>query len=265
MDSNTYDKYLFNSLTSTKHIKEKTVYYDKEYLKQLLISLADNDCVDKYLIELSKNSKGTKMCSVGSSSRLCYLSAITKRIDIDELEKTDLYNDCCFPHYDGYNKTTNTFYEFKCHELCSEKHSKKLSNKYANLLNQYFGISVSKPLTELVFQDFGDFGNYNNKSIFDINFDFKQFLCHVLGILGQIDNPKKPTLEYVWIIPSKQDENDLQEFIEKVEEEIRFMFKCFSEIKINYRGSKRDIGTIVNFELTKIDIATIKDPFLENL
>ena len=180
MKSEAYDKLLLETI-GNNHIKNGTVYYDNTYYIQLVKKLAEDGILNKYCGELSSNSQGVKMCSIASSSRFCYLLSKGKYKEIDEYEKTDIKNGCCRPHYDGYSAKNHTFFEFKCHELCNESHH-TLSDSYKPLLKNIFGID-SNDLTTLKFSDFALLIE-GNPSIYRINFDFKQFICHILGILS---------------------------------------------------------------------------------
>ena len=264
MESFKYDQLLLSSIENQKFIKENTVYYNDYYLRELVISMLDNNCLSNYVGELSTNSQGIKMCSIGSSSRLCYLASFVKYTGIKEHEKTDIKNGCCRPHYDGYDPAANIFYEFKCHELCDGCSHYKLTDSYIPLLMEYF--DISKNPKDLIFSDFGDFREeYNDKSIYKINFDFKQFLCHVFGLFKVASLNKLTTLKYVWVTPRLSLSEELQNFVNKIEAEIKHVFKCFSVKEINFNGKKITISKIIDFKLEVIEISDVEDFILKGL
>lgn len=269
MKSNDYDQYLKGSLLKTseseKYLKPGTVYYNGKYLKKLLSSLVDNKCLNKYLNELSENSQGVKMCSIGSSSRLCYLASFSERFHFNEYEKTDIKNDCCRPHYDGYDENSHTFYEFKCHELCDGYSHYKLSDSYKGLLKSYYGIEDAKP-SDLKFSHFGISNNkFKDKSIYKINFDFKQFLCHVFGILASTSRENKASLKYVWVVPSLS-YSEVSNFVANIKEEINELFECFKKTEINFDDQRLAIEDLIDIRPIEIvEITEIKDFLLESL
>ena len=264
MNSKEYDQFILE-IIGNKHIKEGTVYYDKDYLLSLVISLVNDDLLGKYAGELMENSQGIKMCSIASSSRLCYLASKELYKDIKEVEKTDIKNGCCHPHYDGYTSSLNAFifYEFKCHELCDGASHAKLSKSYMPLLKEYFDIEIDN-LAFLKFSDFG-FDYNNNGTIYDINFDTKQFICHILGILSQATQENKALLKYVWIIPGYGINPDLDRFIERIKEQIKIVFDGFSLTKVKYNGNILNLSDLIVFDLDVVPITNIKDFILESI
>ena len=261
MDSSKYDNYLLKIL-GDKHIKKGTVYYDNEYLLELLKNLIKDDLFGVYHGELSTNSKGVKMTSIGSSSRFCYLASKGLYADITEHEKTDVKNDCCHPHYDGYARSTNTFYEFKCHELCDNSTHSKLSESYVPLLHQYFTIDTHPH--KLRFSDFG-IEYKDNPSIYNINFDVKQFICHILGILTVATPDNRAALKYVWVIPGKNINKELDDFIHDVEKQIKGVFDGFNKVEVKVLGNKYLLEELIKFELDVVEAKTINDFVLNNI
>ncbi len=261
MESNRYDRLMLDYLGDA-HIETGTVYYDAAYFRALVLRLLDDKVLSKYANELKANSQGPKMCSIASSARLCYLASKTVYPGISEHEKTDVKNGICHPHYDGYDGKDNVFYEFKCHELCSTSHD-KLTKSYAPLLKEVYGIEAKDP-ADLTFADFGI--KSVKGSIYKINFDFKQFLCHVFGILSIIrEGTKKPRLQYVWVVPKKSKDEELQAFIEEMKEMIGGIFAEFGEIMVSHEGRKRKIGDLVDFGLDVLDAKEIDDFLLKSI
>ena len=262
MDSSKFDRLMLDTIGKT-HIKGQTVYYDEEYYLNLVKHLAKDYVLNKYCAELTTNSQGVKMCSIASSSRFCYLSSKDLFDDIDELEKTNIKNGCCRPHYDGYSEKNRVFYEFKSHEFCTKSHS-SLSTSYIDLLKDIFGIHTKTP-SELRFSDF-KMSIENDPSIYKLNFDFKQFLCHVFGLLSIVTKDQKATLKYVWIVPDLPNNEELNSFVNMIRhEQIDKIFNQFSNLTINHKDEKVKIKDLICFEFELVPAWKIKDPILEEL
>jgi len=221
------------------------------------------------LKEVIKNDplKRIKMCSIASSSRFCYLASKTL-FKITKVEVTDLVNECCKPHYDGWSaydpgdKRKNVYYEFKCHEFCSTSHD-ELSNSYKSLLKKHFNIEV-EDTRELKFSDFG-LAIPNDPYINKINFDFKQFLCHILGLLTIATKNDKPTLHYVWVVPYCPDSKELDDFIDLVDGQIDSIFDQMSDVDISTDSEKGKLGEFIHFSCEIIPANSIDDFVLENI
>lgn len=262
MNKNEYDKLLLEQI-GDKYIKPGTVYYDIEYFRSLYISLFKDNLTSRYKLELEENSQGVKMCSIGSSSRFCYLASKGKYKYIHDLEKHDLVYGCCRPHYDGYSLYNNTFYEFKCHELCYKSH-RGFVKSYIPLLKEVFNID-SNDLSSLRFSDFG-IKMDGDPIITKINFDFKQLVCHVLGLLSHVEKTKKGTrLLYFWVTPSTEGNDELAKFIEKVSKQMDTIFTQFVELEINAYGKKQKIKDIIELGYQIINAKDIRDVILEKI
>lgn len=261
MDSNQYDKLMVETLGSN-HIKSGTVYYDDAYEKGLIKCLMEYGLSKKYEGELTKNSQGTKMCSIASSSRFCFLASKTIMKEIDEHEKVDVKNGCCHPHYDGYSSKNNTYYEFKCHEFCSESHD-ELSNSYKPLLLKHFGIAIDDT-TKLRFSDF-HINLEGNPLINKTNFDFKQLICHILGLLSVTTKANKPRLQYVWIVPSQNDSKELNAFISMVETQVKSIFEQISKINVSTQNEKGLLCDFISFGFDIIPATDIEDFVLKSI
>mgnify|MGYP006873029024 CR=1 FL=1 len=226
MNSSHYDRLMVETLGNT-HLKPSSVYYDEAYEKALFAQLGKDSLLKTFEKELKRNSQGVKMCSIASSSRLGYLAS-KKLYPLTHYEKNDLRLGCCAPNYDGYDANKEIFYEFKCHEFCKQTHGDRLTNSYIPLLEQVYGIKNSDPKS-LRFSDFkmevdGD------PSIYEINFDFKQFLCHIFGILSldQRTLRLKPTLKYVIFVPKSPFDEELRLFITEIlRDQIQSLFRQF--------------------------------------
>ena len=266
MESSLYDELMIKTLGNA-HIKDGTVYYDDDYEKALINKLNEYGLFKQYQNELNKNSKGTKMCSIASSSRLCFLASKTIIKEIDEHEKTDIRNGCCNPHFDGFDSKNNVFFEFKCHEFCeidgNINHTKITSKRYIPLLKSIFNVDCEDP-SKLKFSDFGLLID-GDPLITKINFDFKQFLCHIIGLLSIAKKDNKPTLNYVWITPYQPDNKELNDFIEFMENQIDDIFAKTSELEVNTANGKGKIKDFIDFTCDIIPADDIDDFVLESI
>ena len=266
MNSAQFDNLMIQCLGDF-HIKRGTVYYDDEYLQSLRAHLEKDNLLEAYKNELAEVVKNdplgrTKMCSIASSSRLCYLASKTILTEIDGHEKTDTRNGCCNPHFDAYNSESFTFYEFKCHEFCQESHD-ALVNSYKPLLESLFGIK-REDTADLRLMDFG-VEMTGNPLINRIRFDFKQFICHIIGLLSIASKNHKPILQYVWVIPDVPVDNDLQRFVSDMESQIRSVFSQIGTLKTNTGKEKGFLKEFVSFELKVIPATNIPDFVLADI
>ena len=262
MKSNKYDQLMIKTLGDS-HIKKGTVYYDGDYENALKKELKKYGLLEKYKGELTQNSKGTKMCSIASSSRLCFLASRSIIRGKVELERTDIKNGCCNPHFDAYSNYGNEFFEFKCHELCSEKHSKLTSMKYIPLLKEVFGIECSDP-KELKFSDFG-LRIDNDPYINEINFDFKQFICHIFGLLSIAKKTKKTKLTYIWITPYDPKNTELNDFIDFINNQIDNVFEQVSELTVHTKSESGKLREFIEFNCEIVSADDIPDFVLESI
>lgn len=261
MESKIYDQYILKTV-GNKHIKKESVYYDTEYENALRKELEERGLTETFVKELTYNSEGLKMCSIASSARIGYLSSKSVFKSISHFEKTDIKNGCCVPNYDGYDELNNVFFEFKCHEICSTSHD-VLSKSYKSLLKSIYKIDIDDP-KDLRFSHFGirvDGDPLINK----INFDFKQFLCHMFGLLTKnaIKNNKKPTLHYVVFIPDYLDE-EITKFLNEIEELIVNVINQYWDLNVTTEIGNGKVKDFVNFKFEMVKVSSIKDTILES-
>lgn len=215
-----FDLLILNSINN-KHIIPGTVYYDNSYLEKLEYELQKRKLLEKFKKrELQGKNGKIKMCSVASSSRLCFLYFANKENITFEYElKTGTRGKA---QLDAVYKD-DIFYECKCHEIFDDHDY--LKPAYKNNLKKYFDISLSntnKDYCELFLQDF-KISYPEKKSIYDLHFDFKQFLCHLFGLA----NHNGGTLQYIFFTPSKQtiDKNiKCQKLYEELDKEIKMIW-----------------------------------------
>ena len=250
----------------SKYFEDNGVYFNNEYRDKLCADLKANGCFNNFNNEVNKyyepdNKKKCKMCSIASSSRLCYLHFRgNKKIQFEEIIRN---GDVCKPHLDAYDKEKNIYYECKCHEIVGH-HSVNLSSQYKDLLENLFhitGLIEEKGYFKLNYEMFGIKG-------FKIKcgkyFDFKQFVCHIIGVMNR-QNDKKPTLKYLFFKP------DI-ECIERCEQlkswKVEFdiietkLFKKLKEIPVFKNGKQEQLQDVVNIEQEPICVSKIVDPFI---
>ena len=214
-----FDLLILNSINND-HIIPKTVYYDNFYLTELKNELQKRQLLEKFeKRELQGKNGKIKMCSAASSSRLCFLYFADKENITMEYElKTGTRGKA---QLDAAYKD-EVFYECKCHEIF-DKHD-YLRPAYKRNLKKYFGINTNtnKDYCELFLQDF--MISYPiKKSIYDLHFDMKQFLCHLFGLA----NHNGGTLQYIFFTPNKKmiDNNiECKKLYEKLNEEIEMIW-----------------------------------------
>lgn len=185
----------------------------------------------------NKNGKYTppKMAHVASSSRFCYLALRDGAEAIGGSDKVVFEKSCPInglsgfpPQLDAYsfnkNLNQNIYVEAKCHEIFDEKITEMRASykEYISDTSKKLGFNVP---VNLVVKKNGYFNIPYTEFGFDrelYRFDFKQFLCHLLGIAS---NEKPATLVYLFFKPIYAEK---QESIDKVfgelKEEIKNVF-----------------------------------------
>ena len=243
------------------------VYYDENYKLSLIKSMTDEE-KKRFKGEYEKDygDNRWKMCSVASSSRLCYLyfKYNNKKYENPEFEVV-LHNNGCNPHLDAL--VDGCYCECKCHEIVGH-HSVYMSKKtYESLLKQIFNVDL-KPDDihgDNIKLRFNMFKGLDVKKEYTCGkyFDFKQFICHIIGILGI----EKPTtyvgLQYVFFVPD-DDQIEKQKLIgwrNSFEEMIAHLFPKLRNIKLS---SGATIGSCIDIKDPKfIKVSSLVDPFRE--
>lgn len=256
-----FDKLILESINkSNTHIKPKTFYYDDYYYKQLIFELKSRKLYESYVKrELKETSKGSgkiKMCSVASSSRLCFLYFIKdNEVTMEDSLNTGTNGNAQLDAAKG-----TFFYECKCHEIFDNHNTDKnhLRISYKKNLKKYFGITYQEKDEDYCALTLCDFGISEDKSIYDLHFDMKQLLCHLFGIARNGGG----TLQYIFFTPKK-------ELIEN-NEFCRNMYKEL-EKEINQIWHCEKITTMINNFKIKlphpqmIDVSSIEDVVLKNM
>ena len=175
-----------------------------------------------------------KMACVASSSRFCYLalkdgSNAINATGIPEFEKKcPISNINGYPpHLDAYFRNENIYVEAKCHEIFDDhKHELKISywdNIYDCRGKDIKTFALPKPKTkpmghfDIPFKSFG----YEKTPR---RFDFKQFLCHLLGISCNTSN-RPATLVYLFFKPQNEEhQTRIDAIFDELISEIRIAF-----------------------------------------
>lgn len=264
--SKRYDELIKQSVKN-EHMLADGLYYDERYAKELCKEMEDKEVFDAFgTLEFKEISKGKiKICAVASSSRIGFLYGMGN--GIKGFEKKDVRNGICRPHYDNYDEKTNTFYEYKCHEFASDRleHNCIINNPegYKKLLSSHFFMGEDDIDCRDLFKSFG-----LEPCMF---FDFKQFLCHVLGILSVASREVPAKLHYVMFVPKESilDEpanREIADWKEKLETNIKYIFEEMGEKKV--RTCDGECGLFKDFiELNFMyqDVSEIKDFIYEKL
>lgn len=249
--SKAYDLAIKETINPSSDLLEEEdgVYFNDKYRKSLLQEILKKGFNNEFRNEYNKyydkeNKKKCKMCSIASSSRLCFLKF--KDIQGIAFEKIIDNKNVCKPHLDAFDKNTNTYYECKCHEIVATL-SVELSPKYAPLLREIFSLTKDqlnkKGKIELDYKDFGinfplKCGKY---------FDFKQFICHIIGLITLPDGPK-PTLQYVFFKPDEKYMNEptLKRWNNEFLQVETKLFELLRNIIVYKNGKKELLKDIVN-------------------
>ncbi len=248
-----------------KHMLCGYPYYDDTYRKLLEKKLEDLKLTKPFELEFRDLKKNRiKMCAVASSSRLGFLHGVNN--NIINFEKTDIKNGICKPHYDNYDPTTRTFYEYKCHEFCKDITTHNAISRgtegYKKLIEQTFVWADGDDIdVEDLFCTFG----IENKCMF---FDFKQLLCHILGILSIATKDKPVELKYIMFVPKadilKDEKNkDILDWLDKLQDQIESIMCEMGEKKIKSKDVLLKDCIKLSFEYC--DVSTVKDFIYEQL
>lgn len=242
--------------------------------------LIANEIVDKY----KKGSMGReistgKFYSVASSSRLTVSSFCTQQDGI--IKKTDNIGGVTIsnlefevglqipgvsePQMDATFNASSDYYciEVKCHEIfdTSGHSTVELSTAYLGLMKELLGIdanankwgtAIVKKGVKVIGKDGKplspeDFGLPKSKH----HFDFKQFLCHLMGILSSEQYKNGQHINFFYIFYKA---DHCPEVYEELEAEMENIANRFSKIL----GDKITFGCIYN---TKFDTLTSITPY----
>ncbi|MBR5032439.1 MAG: hypothetical protein IKX70_02065 [Treponema sp.] len=254
-----FDKLILGSVNNN-HIIKNTVFYDNSYKKQLCAELKKRHLFEKYskreLQEVTKGSGLIKMCSVASSSRLCFIYfAEDNNLEMEQSLNTGTRGNA---QLDAAKD--NLFYECKCHEIFDNHDTvnNHLRLAYKRNLQKYFGINYQEKNENYCKLTLKDFGIENDESIYKLHFDMKQFLCHLFGIA----NNGGGTLQYIFFTPKKE--------LIKSNQFCKDIYKALKEeIESIWRSeSIRKMCQDNNIKLPKplmVEVSTINDIVFQNI
>lgn len=249
-----FDKLILLSLENIQYIIPNTVYYNESYYIQLVKELKNRKLLkifqDKELQEISPGL--IKMCSVASSSRLCFIYFAN-------------YNEIEFERPLSTGKGTakldaskdNLFYECKCHEIF-DNHNNYLSLAYKENLKEFFNINYQKNDNAYCKLNLTDFEIEKEESIYNLHFDMKQFLCHLFGIAKNGGG----TLQYIFFTPKKDliENNDFcRDIYKELENEINLIWNC-EKIKAMTKKFKIKLP-----QPQMIEVSTMEDVVMKNI
>ena len=256
-----FDQLILESMNPKKsHIKQKTVYYDDAYYTKLTTELKKRNLFESFSKrELQETHKGTgliKMCSVASSSRLCFINFVNDNQVKYECSLTTGTKGKA--QLDAFKE--NTYYECKCHEIFDNHNTDNnhLRLAYKKNLQKYFGINYQEKDEDYCKLTLRNFGINDDRSIYDLRFDMKQLLCHLFGIAKNGGG----TLQYIFFTPKKDfvETNPIcKEIYKTLNDEIKSIWNC-AEIKKMCKENNIHLP-----EPMFIDVSTIKDIVLQNI
>lgn len=278
-------------------------YFDEKYKEKLKVILEQSKVFDKYINEWKppshhkKNKNLVKMCSIASSSRLCFLyfyERIEKaEIEVEKICPIKLIASQTKAHLDAYDKENNIYYECKCHEICTSNHY-MLKDKYGEILKKIFDITISEDniiakerkgknekYIKLSLNDLGietedeSFNNYlnalkridknikinvKNRSVYKLHFDVKQLICHLIGIKNNNETGKEKILKYIFFTPKDElieCDKDIKNLYEVLEIE-------FSMIKNSRKISQFLEENGIKLEYETIPVTNVDDIVIKN-
>lgn len=209
------------------------MYYTEEAFAEFVVEADLPDYKGRELEERT-NSEGKvtppKMASVASSSRFCYLALKDGAEAIGGTGDVVFEKECKIngvggtaPQLDAYIASENIFVEAKCHEMFDKKTTIMRTAYQEYIISQKEGIGfnvpadlrVEKGYFNIPYVDFGFTKEFHS-------FDFKQFLCHLLGIACKGENAK---LVYLFFKPKNVEKQDtIDKVFEELGEEIKMAF-----------------------------------------
>lgn len=222
---------------------EDNLYFSVEHCNEI-VQLLDKNILQSLLKGKGSEIKSGKFFSVASSCRYA-IANFTKKCNKKlvpiqnfsdrKCEKIDFEHECIIPGIKGTAPQIDVFidchdmqiyFEVKCHEIfdtSEHKNSlKKLSQQYRT--NRIFGIFPGINQSEsLSLEDFGIAVN-------SYHFDFKQFLCHLMGIISNKSSNKATLFYYLFYKPTDIENAYLKEIYDNLENEIRFIAEKFTPV-----------------------------------
>lgn len=244
-----FDENILKSIKGSEYVDNH--YFNDSYKDALRLELSERFLLEKFeKREIPENLEKPHMCSVASSSRLCFLYfANVKDIEFEKELSTGIRGGK--PQLDAYSSTMHTYYECKCHEIFDnhDKNKNHLSKSYAKIISEKFNVNITNSnVDDYLKFTLKDFGINDDLSIYDLHFDFKQFICHLLGIA----NEGGGTLEYVFFTPSEEMKKNFDGIYKKLNTEIK-------EIKASPKIRKMCEENNIKIGFTYISVDTVED------
>lgn len=209
-------------------------YYSKEYGKR----------IDAFLSSLKVDSRETEkgsLMSASSSGRLCANYFYDDSIKESFAFEKPLHNDVStavtkMDAVDGL-----TFNECKCQELVNGEHEllrKSYQTKKTSKLFKEFNISnikIEPHFNKRGKHDF-DYCDFYLKDLdidypgkyYDINFNVKQLICHLIAIANETNDNQQKTLQYIVFIPRKsiiEKSQSLTDLYKRIDEQFDAILK----------------------------------------
>ncbi len=256
-------------LSSTKQVYDR--YFSKEMRLEELLSDDIRECYEPKKTKKTTSGnefRSGKFYSVASSSRFA-VSSFTeelngkldyiKRINGEEIKEAKFEYDAPIagipkerhcPQLDFFFKTNKGTYfiEAKCHEIFDSHKSIRLSPNYKGFLNEH---NLSKSYagkiridrkgneTEEVFLSLEGNKEKNRFLLaedFDCklktyHFDFKQFLCHLMGILSYAEKHKSEEIYFYYLVYKNElyKTETESKIYEELEAEVKEVFRVFGK------------------------------------
>ena len=229
-------------------------YYSSQY----------NQRISDYLKSLGVESKEVDKGSLGSASssaRLC-----TNYFYDDEVcfEKK-IYNDVSYTPTRMDAVSDLTFYECKCQEIVyGERELLPMSyllNASSTLFHEFDIKNIKRKDGSGNYCDFSlrDLGIDLDGQYYEINFNVKQLLCHLIAIANSYSDDKLKTLKYIIFTPSKEIVNHseaLKDLYQRLDQQYQAIIKSRNIINfINKHNIK------IEMEYVPVDI--IQEHFSE--
>lgn len=250
-----FDESILKSINGSEYVDNH--YFDDSYKNALRLELSERFLLEKFeKLEIPDLKKKPHMCSVASSSRLCFLYFANVK-DIEFEKKLSIGIRGGNPQLDAYSSTSHTYYECKCHEIFDNHNTNKnhLSKSYAKIISEKFNVNITNSnVDDYLKLALKDFGINDDSSIYDLRFDFKQFICHLLGIA----NEGGGTLKYVFFTPSEKMKKNFDDIYKKLNTEIK-------EIKASQKIRKMCEENNIKIDFTYKSVDTVEDFVLKRI
>ena len=248
MDLKTEFDALILQSVSNQYIQPNSFFYNRIYEEKLRKELSSRNLLEKFEErELKEVSPGkVKMCSVASSSRLCFLYFANKtNTEFECSLGTGTRGIAQLDAFDGLN-----YYECKCHEIF-DKHDNYLRAAYKANLEKYLGLNKINIEGNIINLSLKELEINDNSSIYSWHFDVKQFLCHLFGIAKKGGG----NLQYIFFTPSHELINKnswCTDFYNKLDEEINNLWNS-PKIQIMLKNCNIELPKPLKIQVSEIE------------